>query len=108
MTAKTLEMQACSEAARRAHLIQELPILVILPHSRCNCRCLMCDIWRIRQIREITAADLEPHLASLRKLKVRWVVFSGGEPLMHSYWCWYHPPEVRWQDPAESRAGDRC
>ena len=44
----------------------------------------MCDIWRIRQIREITAADLEPHLASLRELKVRWVVFSGGEPLMHS------------------------
>src|ERR1035441_6633592 len=85
MTAKTLEMQACSEAARRAHLIQELPILVILPHSRCNCRCLMCDIWRIRQIREITAADLAPHLASLRELKVRWVVFSGGEPLMHSH-----------------------
>jgi MoaA/NifB/PqqE/SkfB family radical SAM enzyme len=44
----------------------------------------MCDIWRIRQIREITAADLEPHLAGLRELKVRWVVFSGGEPLMHS------------------------
>jgi radical SAM protein with 4Fe4S-binding SPASM domain len=44
----------------------------------------MCDIWRIRQVREITAADLEPHLASLRELKVRWVVFSGGEPLLHS------------------------
>ena len=44
----------------------------------------MCDIWRIRQVREITAADLEPHMASLRELKVRWVVFSGGEPLMHS------------------------
>jgi MoaA/NifB/PqqE/SkfB family radical SAM enzyme len=44
----------------------------------------MCDIWRIRQIREITAQDLEPHMASLRELKVRWVVFSGGEPLMHS------------------------
>jgi radical SAM protein with 4Fe4S-binding SPASM domain len=44
----------------------------------------MCDIWRIRQVREITAADLEPHMASLRELKVRWVVFSGGEPLLHS------------------------
>jgi MoaA/NifB/PqqE/SkfB family radical SAM enzyme len=44
----------------------------------------MCDIWRIRQVREITAADLAPHLASLRELKVRWVAFSGGEPLMHS------------------------
>lgn len=66
------------------HYVRELPILVIFPHSRCNCRCVMCDIWRIRQIREITRADLEPHLASLRQLKVRWVVFSGGEPLMHS------------------------
>jgi len=44
----------------------------------------MCDIWKIRQIREITAADLEPHVAGLRALKVRWIVFSGGEPLMHS------------------------
>jgi MoaA/NifB/PqqE/SkfB family radical SAM enzyme len=68
----------------QSHRIAELPILVLYPHSRCNCRCVMCDIWRIRQIRELTDADLEPHLASLRALKVKWIVFSGGEPLMHS------------------------
>ena len=66
------------------HLIHGLPILILLPHNRCNCRCLMCDIWKIRQVREITAEDLDPHLDSLRALKVRWIVFSGGEPLMHS------------------------
>ena len=66
------------------HRITELPILVIFPHSRCNCRCVMCDIWRIRQTREITAGDLESHLISFRELKVKWIVFSGGEPLMHS------------------------
>jgi MoaA/NifB/PqqE/SkfB family radical SAM enzyme len=66
------------------HRISELPILVIFPHSRCNCRCVMCDIWRIRQVREIAEHDLAPHLSSLRGLKVKWVVFSGGEPLMHS------------------------
>ena len=66
MTATVSETQAIAETAPTAHVIRELPILVILPHSRCNCRCVMCDIWRIRQIREITAADLEPHLASLR------------------------------------------
>jgi Fe-coproporphyrin III synthase len=70
--------------APNPHVIRELPILVLMPHSRCNCRCVMCDIWRIRQVREITAEDLAPHMASLRALKVRWVVFSGGEPLMHS------------------------
>jgi Fe-coproporphyrin III synthase len=62
----------------------ELPILILFPHNRCNCRCLMCDIWKIRQVREITAEDIRPHLDSFRTLKVRWIVFSGGEPLMHS------------------------
>lgn len=66
------------------HHIRELPILILFPHNRCNCRCLMCDIWKIRQVREITAEDLRPHLDSIRALKVRWMVFSGGEPLMHS------------------------
>ena len=64
--------------------IQQLPVLVLLPHNRCNCRCVMCDIWKIREVREITKEDLEPHVSSLRALKVRWVVYSGGEPLMHS------------------------
>jgi Fe-coproporphyrin III synthase len=66
------------------HLIGELPILVLIPHNRCNCRCLMCDIWKIRQIREITTEDLAPHLESMRTLHVKWVVLSGGEALMHS------------------------
>ncbi|MBZ5542678.1 MAG: radical SAM protein [Acidobacteriia bacterium] len=66
------------------HQIQALPILILFPHNRCNCRCVMCDIWRIRQVRELTAQDLEPHLESIRRLGVRWVVFSGGEPHLHS------------------------
>jgi MoaA/NifB/PqqE/SkfB family radical SAM enzyme len=44
----------------------------------------MCDIWRIRQVREITVEDLQAHVESLRELRVRWVVFSGGEPQMHT------------------------
>ncbi|HLY59146.1 MAG TPA: radical SAM protein [Terriglobia bacterium] len=64
--------------------IRELPVLVLLPHNRCNCRCLMCDIWKIREAREITQKDLEPHLDSLRQLRVQWLVLSGGEPLLHS------------------------
>jgi radical SAM protein with 4Fe4S-binding SPASM domain len=43
----------------------------------------MCDIWKIRTVREITRRDLEPHAQSLRSLQVRWVVLSGGEALMH-------------------------
>ncbi len=70
--------------AASPHYIQRLPVLVLFPHNRCNCRCMMCDIWRIRQTREITVQDLAPHLESIHALRVRWVVFSGGEPQMHT------------------------
>jgi len=66
------------------HRVRSLPILVLFPHNRCNCRCVMCDIWRIREGREITAEDLQPHIESFRRLRVQWVVFSGGEPQMHT------------------------
>ncbi len=65
-------------------VINQLPILILYPHSRCNCRCVMCDIWKTSESREITAADLERHAADILSLGVRWVIFSGGEPLMHS------------------------
>jgi Fe-coproporphyrin III synthase len=61
-----------------------LPIVVLMPHSRCNCRCVMCDIWRANDAkRELTPEDLAPHLKTLRRLRVRSVVLSGGEALMH-------------------------
>ncbi|HEX5482628.1 MAG TPA: radical SAM protein [Terriglobia bacterium] len=69
----------------RGDLVTSLPVLVIMPHSRCNCRCMMCDIWKIRQVRELTAEDLKPHRDSIRALGVEWVVFSGGEPMLHSH-----------------------
>jgi MoaA/NifB/PqqE/SkfB family radical SAM enzyme len=68
------------------HQIHALPVLVIFPHNQCNCRCVMCDIWRIRRAQEITPAALEQHLDSFRSLGVRWVVFSGGEPQLNEKW----------------------
>lgn len=65
-------------------VVKSLPILVLYPHSRCNCRCLMCDIWKTDTARELTVADLDRHAADIEKLGVEWVVLSGGEPLMHS------------------------
>lgn len=72
-----------SNTERSGAVIRTLPILVLFPHNRCNCRCVMCDIWRIRETRRITVRDLEPHIESIRRLRVRWVVFSGGEPLLN-------------------------
>lgn len=65
-------------------ILDSLPVLVLYPHNRCNCRCVMCDIWKIDTAEEIGVAELERHLEDLRRLRVEWVVFSGGEPLMHS------------------------
>jgi len=80
----SLVQLSSSAAVTEPHRIRSLPVLVLFPHNRCNCRCVMCDIWRIRQVREITPADLERQLQSLRDLQVRWVVLSGGEPQLHS------------------------
>lgn len=44
----------------------------------------MCDIWKTDSSREISVADLERHGEDIARLRVEWVVFSGGEPLMHS------------------------
>lgn len=70
-------------SAASQHVVNRLPVLVLNVHSRCNCRCVMCDIWKRDQVSEITAADLDRHRESFRNLGVRWVVLSGGEPLMH-------------------------
>jgi MoaA/NifB/PqqE/SkfB family radical SAM enzyme len=65
------------------HVVRTLPVLVVHAHSSCNCRCVMCDIWKTRSGKSFQASDLEPHLASIRRLGVRWLVFSGGEPLLN-------------------------
>jgi MoaA/NifB/PqqE/SkfB family radical SAM enzyme len=65
------------------HRISHLPVLVLHAHSSCNCRCVMCDIWKAAEVRSLRLSDLEPHLASMRRLGVRWVVFTGGEPLLN-------------------------
>ena len=71
-----------------AHHIRTLPVLVIFPHNQCNCRCVMCDIWRIREANEIAPENIEKQLSAFRELGVRWVVFSGGEPQLNEKWSW--------------------
>jgi MoaA/NifB/PqqE/SkfB family radical SAM enzyme len=65
-------------------VIESLPVLILYPHNRCNCRCVMCDIWKTDSIAEISGEELERHSEDIARLRVEWVVFSGGEPLMHS------------------------
>jgi Fe-coproporphyrin III synthase len=64
--------------------LESLPILVLSPHGRCNCRCVMCDIWKATDSPQLSAKELERHADDLARLRVKWVALTGGEPLMHS------------------------
>jgi MoaA/NifB/PqqE/SkfB family radical SAM enzyme len=78
------EGPACvQDRAHERHTIHSLPVLVVHAHSSCNCRCIMCDIWKTQDAKIFSVQDLERQLPSIRQLGVRWVVFSGGEPLMN-------------------------
>jgi MoaA/NifB/PqqE/SkfB family radical SAM enzyme len=70
---------------RFRHTLRRLPILVLMPYSGCNCKCIMCDYWGDPGNRkEIKAADLAAHVEDLKRLGTSWVLLSGGEALMHS------------------------
>lgn len=69
---------------RRSGRLESLPILALAVHSACNCRCVMCDIWKANaDQREISASDLERHVDAIRALRVQRVMLTGGEPLLH-------------------------
>ena len=63
--------------------IDTLPVLIVNPHSSCNCHCTMCDIWKRRTFEEIGSEQFDNQLADIERLGVEWVVFSGGEALLH-------------------------
>jgi MoaA/NifB/PqqE/SkfB family radical SAM enzyme len=65
-------------------VISSLPIVILMPHSACNCRCVMCDIWKDNQnLRQLTEEDVRGLLVSLKKFGTRQVLMSGGEALLN-------------------------
>ncbi|GIK40991.1 MAG: hypothetical protein BroJett011_48240 [Chloroflexota bacterium] len=68
----------------KTHKIHALPVAILMPHSGCNCQCVMCDIWKSNgSTQQLTEADVQTLLDSLKKLGTQWVVMSGGEALMN-------------------------
>jgi len=65
-------------------VISSLPIVILMPHSACNCRCAMCDIWKDNQnLRQLMEEDVRGLLVSLKKFGTRQVLMSGGEALLN-------------------------
>ena len=68
----------------KSHKIYSLPIVILMPHSRCNCCCVMCDIWKgNNNVKQLEESEIAKMLDSFRKLNTKEVVMSGGEALMH-------------------------
>jgi Fe-coproporphyrin III synthase len=64
--------------------ISSLPVVILMPHSACNCRCVMCDIWKgNHNLKQLTEADIEGLMDSLRKFGTQQVLMSGGEALLN-------------------------
>jgi Fe-coproporphyrin III synthase len=68
----------------RTHRITALPVAILMPHSSCNCRCVMCDIWKGNARKnQLTEYDIIDLIRSFKKLGTRQVVMSGGEALLN-------------------------
>jgi Fe-coproporphyrin III synthase len=64
--------------------ITALPIVILMPHSACNCRCVMCDIWKDNHnLKQLTEKDIIGLLDAFKKFDTRQVLMSGGEALLH-------------------------
>lgn len=64
--------------------IKALPIVILMPHSACNCRCAMCDIWKDnKNLKQLNEDDITSLLEALRKLGTRQVLMSGGEAILN-------------------------
>jgi MoaA/NifB/PqqE/SkfB family radical SAM enzyme len=51
---------------------------------RCNARCHFCDIWALEPKQEASFETIQHNLRDLRRLGVKYVDFTGGEPLLRS------------------------
>ena len=66
------------------HRCRRLPVAVIMPTPRCNCRCAMCGFWQPHGSREeLSRDDVETALQGFSALGAEQLVVSGGEPLLY-------------------------
>ena len=58
--------------------ISTLPIVMLMPHSACNCKCIMCDIWKGNaNAKQLSEGDIQDLLKMLTKLGTKQVVMTG-------------------------------
>src|SRR5579859_5298000 len=91
---------------RPARRLTKLPVVTLMPHSKCNCRCVMCDIWKANRTgTSIDEATVERLVEDFRELGVSLVALSGGEALMHPN-LWHLCERLKRSE--ERRVGKEC
>jgi MoaA/NifB/PqqE/SkfB family radical SAM enzyme len=69
----------------QSHKITALPIVILMPHSACNCRCVMCDIWKDnKNLKQLSIDDISGLISDLKKMGTKQIVMSGGEALLNN------------------------
>ncbi len=69
----------------QTHTISALPVVILMPHSACNCRCVMCDIWKDnKNLKQLSEDDIRGLLDTLKKFGTQQVAMSGGEALLNT------------------------
>ncbi|MES2329001.1 MAG: radical SAM protein [Bacteroidota bacterium] len=85
MTAQTLTHTFRRYRTLQTNRISALPIVILMPHSACNCQCVMCDIWKgNKNLKQLTEEDVEGLMDALQKFGTQQVVMSGGEALLNA------------------------
>ena len=73
----------CFRVNRATGRMVFLPTVFVSVTDKCNSRCALCGIWKSTG-NELTPAVIEESIAGLRHFGLRYVVITGGEPLMRS------------------------
>jgi len=85
MLAQTINHTFKRYRSLQTNHISALPIVILMPHSACNCQCVMCDIWKgNKNLKQLTEKDIEALMDALRKFGTKQVVMSGGEALLNT------------------------
>jgi Fe-coproporphyrin III synthase len=67
-------------------VITALPIVILMPHSACNCRCIMCDIWKDnKNLKQLREPDISGLMETLEKWGTKQVLMSGGEAMLNPH-----------------------
>lgn len=75
-------LKSIARVQRAANRIYWIPVLLLEVTDRCNSRCVMCEVWSRGENKDLDGRSAERLVLSLKKRGLRFVLITGGEPLL--------------------------